>query len=790
MRPEEQWPGRDDDRQRQHGDLASLNARAPRLVVDNQSRNLPGLPQPQPIDAEWQEVPTEDGGVVIRMGGPELLEMDGEDEEQAGDYDAEFYKNLAEVMSDSDLALVAEELLDGIEADIQSRSVWMGNYERGMAILGLEQKAPKGEATGEGVSVVDHPLLLEATILHQSNASAELLPSAGPVKIDNSGQETAITDADADQLEKDMNRYLTVHRPEYYPDTERMLFQHGFGGMGIKKLFHCPLRRASVSDAVEPGDFIVSNNAKSIDNCERKTHRIKMRPALMKRMMFVGAYRDTDLVTPTDDLTLIERKTANIHGIQPNNTRQQDTEHTVYECCCEIDMPGDRHKERGETTGLPRPYIVTIDKDSRKVLEIRRNWVDGDDLFTERRRFVVYQYVPMFGFYASGLLTILGNTTSALTAGWRIMLDKGMFSNFPGGMYAKNGDRQLDNNFRAAPGEFVGVDIGGSDDIRKVVAPYPYTEPGPSTQAFFEHVETTGQRVGSTANIPVAEGKADAPVGTMLAALEQTAKMISAVHRRAHQAQSLEFQILLELIREKPEDFIKYFERDGFWTVQKLIQALDNYSLIPRADPNTPTQMHRLLKMMAVKQLEQLAPDRYNGQKVDELILRTLGIEDPEELFAPPAAPGQLPPDPTMAVAGMVAQTEQMKAQSKERIEQGKGQLKLVELQAKQQTEAQKLAAQAELQRQKDEAATERELLKGAMQAEQQGADQMHQAQQAGSDREFQHAQGAVQREHDAEAAERDRAHQSSEGQASRQQAVQLAKMKPKPGGAGKPKGK
>lgn len=757
MRPEERWPGRDfDDRTAQ---IPSMTARPPRLAASEGQNVLPGLPAPRAADAEWQEIPTDDGGVVIRMGGPELLE-DDEDEDEEG-YDAEFYENLADGMEEADLSLVAEELLEGIETDIQSNAVWMGNYQRGMSILGIEQKQPRSEATGEGVSQVDHPLLLEATVMYQCNASAELLPAAGPVKLDNGGQETAITDEDAQQLERDMNEYLTVHRPEYYPDTERMIFQQGFGGMGFKKIFHCPLRRAPVSDSIQPGDLIVTNTATSLENAARKTHRIRMRPALMKRMQYVGAYRDVELQTPTDNVTGIEQKTANIQGIKPTTDRQQDTDHTVYECSCEVDMPGDRHMERGKATGLPRPYIVTIERDSRQILEIRRNWVDGDDLFTERRRFVAYQFVPMFGFYATGLLGILGNTTSALTAGWRIMIDAGMFGNFPGGMYARQGDRQLDNNFRAAPGEFVPVDISGSDDIYKVIMPYPYKEPGPATQQLFKDVGETGQRVGGTANIPVAEGRADAPVGTTLAALEQVSKMVSAVHRRSHQAQSVEFQILLELIREKPEDFIKYFEREGFWTVERLNRALENYSLIPRADPNTPTQMHRIIKMMALKQLQQLSPDMYDGKKVDERILRVLGVDDPQELFAPPAAPGALPPDPTLAVAGIVRETEMAKTASKERIETQKGQLKLVELKTKEQIEAGKIAAAREknetqlaIAGQKEEAATGREVFKAGTQLEGKALDHAH--------------------------AER-------EGAAGREKDERIAKMKPKPQPGKKP---
>jgi hypothetical protein len=182
----------------------------------------------------------------------------------------------------------------------------------------------------------------------------------------------------------------------------------------------------------------------------------------------------------------------------------------------------------------------------------------------------------------------------------------------------------------------------------------------------------------------------------MLAALEQVSKMLSAVHRRSHQAQSVEFQVLLELIREKPEDFVKFFEKDGFWTVERLRRAMDNWALIPRADPNTPTQMHRIIKMMALKQLEQLSPDRYNGRAIDERILRVLGIDDPQELFAPPAAPGALPPDPTLAVAGIVRDTKMAEIQARQQAEAGKAQLKLVEIKSKEQIEAEKRAIDAQ----------------------------------------------------------------------------------------------
>jgi hypothetical protein len=720
-------------------------------------------PAAEPIDTDYEEIETADGGVIIRFGGPELLTRE---EDEPEDEDDVFYDNIAEHMNESDLALIAEELLQGVEADIQSRRVWMGNYERGMSLLGTEVKQPRGDASGEGVSQVDHPVLLETCIMFHSNALAEMLPATGPVKIDNQGKETAITDAQATKLEKAFNRYLTKKRPEYYPDTDQMFFQWGYGGTTFKKVFHCPLRRAPVSDSIAPGDFIVSNDAKSLSDVARKTHRTKMRQSVMARMMHVGAYRRIDLITPADNITEIERKTKSIAGIKPNSDRVEDAEYTVYEVCCELDMPGDLHMEKGKPTGLPRPYIVTIEHDSRAVLEIRRNWRNGDENFTERRRFIAYRFIPMFGFYATGLLGVLANTTSALTAAWRIMLDNGMFANFPGFLYAKQGDRQMDNNFRVAPGEGAGVDIGGSEDIRQSIMSLPYKEFGPAFPAFVKDVGDTAARVGGTANAPFAEGKADAPVGTTLAMLEQAAKMISAVHMRGHQSQSEEFEVLIELIREDPDSFVRVFaDDDEPWEKQELLDAIDNYKLVPVADPNTPTQMHRLLKAQGVVMMADRAPERYNGYEVDKYALTVMGVEDPERFFAPPPPPDAMPADPSLAIAQTVAQTKIADTQARERIAQQNNEVKLLDIASRKQIAGINAEVKlADIDQRTDDAEQDRT---------QHGALELYKAQQTD------------------EQAEADRQHQAAEGEASRESSVKLAKMKPKPAsGGGKPKGK
>lgn len=643
-------------------------------------------------------IPQADGGVVIQFA-PRV-------DRNAANDDDDFYANIAEDIDASVLASIAWQLLDGIQSDDTSRTQWISDRTRGLDLLAIKVEAPRGDvgaagAPMEGMATVRHPLLLEACIRYQANAKRELLPASGPIKIKNVGLGTAERDNLADQLEEDLNRYLTEFAPEYYPDTDRMFFDVGFSGMAFKKIFHCPVRRRPVSETVPAKDLIVSNDATDLRSATRVTHQITMTKAQLKRMQFVGAYRDVQLMHPDNGaLNRVTLKQGNVQGIDKTSHRPQDIPYTLYESYVLWDIPGFEHRdEDGEPTGLPMPWRITVDKTSRQVLEVRRNWTENaDDTFEPRRVFVAYPFVPMFGFYATGLLHILGNTTTAVTGAWRILLDSGMFANFPGFLYAKSGGRQDDLNFRVAPGSGAAVDLSGADDIRKTIMPLPYgTQHMAPTMALVDNIIATGQRVGGTAEMisPDATSK-NQPVGTTMALIEQAAVTVSAVHERNYVSQSQEFQMLLDLFREDPQSLFKFLERDGKWTLETLTAALETYSLVPVADPNTPTHVHRIMKNTTLKQLQQATPGIYNAKAVDERILRAMRIDDPESLFLPPAPPGAPPPDPAVVIAEATKQVKLAEIQSKQQIEQMRlqhasvvdelnGKLKLMEIQLRKQ---------------------------------------------------------------------------------------------------------
>jgi hypothetical protein len=659
-------------------------------------------------DTGTTQIPLADGSVEVSLGPPPLKQRN------SGDAD-KFNANLAEHLSDGTLSQIAEKLLLGIEQDDQSRSKWLDNLSNGISLLGLEVKQPRGAAASggnpqEGTSTVDHPLLLEAVLRFQANARGELLPSDGPVKVRNDGEGNSLAAQLATALEKDLNHYLTKTAKEYVPDTDRMLLMLGFCGISFKKGYHDPIKRRPVIASIDAKDLIVSNAATDVDGCGRVTHRIMMRPSLIKRMQLVGAYRDIYL-SPLSSVPVmanaVDNKINQVQGIAPANyIEPDDQEREFYECYCEIEIPGFEHELDGEETGLPLPYKVVIDKESRQILEIRRNWDEDDEFCMPLNRIVAYMFIPGFGFYGIGLLNILGNATKAVTACWRLMIDAGMFANFPGFLYLKAFAKQLTNQFRVAPGSGLAVDTTGND-IRTAVMPLPYKEASAVFIQMTESIVTTAQRVGGTAELQVGEGKQDAPVGTTLAMIEQATKLISAVHKRLHHSQSVEFSMLKELLMEDPAALWRHnkkskvlkalMQQTGQQQIADqqeqaeerhramFIAALNDCELVPRADPNTSSQTERYLKVVAMRQMAMTNP-QIDMNKVDQFAFQVMGIDDGDQFFKPPPDPSQMQPSPeemTARATMLAAQARIQEAQTKAADAQAQAQASQAELASK-----------------------------------------------------------------------------------------------------------
>lgn len=606
--------------------------------------------------------------------------------------------NLAEYIEEGELGRIAEDLLLGIQQDDTSRSDWLETRAKGIRLLGLKMEDPKSGADSsigiEGQSSVRHPLLLEAVLRFQANARGEMLPASGPVKVSDKLREDGTNDTLAEALEEDLNYYLTTTASEYYPDTDRLLFYVGFGGCGFKKVYFCPIRQRPVSESIDAKDLIVSDAATDMRNSRRVTHQIVMRPSVMKRMQIAGAYRDVDLGTPNpSSLNAVDSEIANTQGIDPATALlEADRDFTIYECYCELNISGFEDKKKGGgVTGLALPYRVVIDKDSRKILEVRRNWREDDETKSAKICFVKYSYVPGLGFYDIGLVHILGNTTNALTAAWREMLDAGMYANFPGFIYRKGAGRQNTVDFRVSPGGGIPFDTQDKP-IGESIMPLPYKDIGPAFAQFIDGIAQTGQRIGGTAEVSIGEGKQDAPVGTTLALIEQATKVEGAVHKRLHAAQAEEFQLLKECFRENPDSFVKSAKGTMQWDANKFVAALDDASIVPMADPNTPSHMHRLMKAQGLVQLDKAYPGTLNSKEVVQRVMAMMGVDDAEGLMAG----GAPPPNPEVMKGMAELQLKSKQQDADAQNDQAELALKAKAIQIKQQDSQTKNAMEAQ----------------------------------------------------------------------------------------------
>jgi hypothetical protein len=646
-----------------------------KVVVDNDDTNVHVDPETGTV-IERQD----DGGALVHL-----------DERRPGvdKDDDEWFKNLADDMDGVQLGVIANDLFSAIEADNKSRDEALETRARGFDLLGIKLEKPSSSiAEGEvpGMSRVTNPMMLEAILKGWANSQAELLPASGPCKIKDDGNETKAEDDLAEALERGMNHYMTVTAKEYYPDTSHMLLWGTYyGGSGFKKIYRCPMKRRPTSESVDMKDLIVSDTTKDFASCSRITHQIPMRPSVMKRMKLLKVYREVTQTQPNPQPSVVDEKIANIQGTEARPSRPEDQPYTIWECQCELDIP-EYAPGKFKNEGIPIPYLVTMDKDSRDILSITRDWEEEDEECCRMEMYVKYPYVPGPGFYGTGMLGILGNSSAAMTAAWREALDAGMYASFPAGLIAKLGGRQNTNTFRLSPGQYEPVETNGMP-IDHIVAPMPYRDVTPGLMAMIDKITEQSRALGASAEVSSGEGLQNIPVGTMLAQIEQATKVMAAAHKGMHTAQGEEIRLLVKLFRRNPEDFWinnKECPKD-YWDEVKLMQALDNCELVPVSDPNIPSHIHRVAKALGLVQLSAM-PQFAPRLDPDEVLRRVLAAmrEDPIGLVVQ-APPQQTSPEDQAKLLTAQAKIQdvnvkQGKLQADAQGDQSKDTLKQIEL--------------------------------------------------------------------------------------------------------------
>ena len=571
----------------------------------------------------------EENPIEVLIGGLDVQEEDLDEE------DGQFDENLAEHMSAGDLAMIAGDILGDIDADISSRKDWMQTYVDGLELLGL--KIEMRSEPWEGACGVYHPLMSEALVKFQAETVMETIPAAGPVKTVVVGRETVEKLAAADRVQKDMNYQIMEKMPEFRPEHERMCWGLGLSGNAFKKVYYDPNLERQVSLFVPAEDLIVPYGASDLRSAERVTHVMRKTKNELRKLQIAGFYLDVELGDPVTAFDEVEKKIAEKMGF----TATSDDRFKLCETQVNLDLPGFEHKdENGEPTGIALPYIVTIEKGTQTVLAIRRNWRPEDETFQKRNHFVHYGYVPGFGFYCFGLIHLVGAFAKSGTSIIRQLVDAGTLSNLPGG-FKTRGLRVKGDDTPIAPGEFRDVDVP-SGVLKDNILPLPYKEPSQVLYSLLGTIVEEGRRFASAADLKIADMSANTPVGTTLAILERTLKVMSAVQARVHYSMKQELQLLRDIIRDyTPPDYS--YEPDVGDRFAKQ-SDYDNVDVIPVSDPNAATMSQKVVQYQAVLQLAQQAPQIYDMPQLHRQMLDVLGIKNAKKLVK--LENDQMPEDP------------------------------------------------------------------------------------------------------------------------------------------------
>jgi len=550
------------------------------------------------------------------------LEIDLEPKEPSDD---DFDANLAEYISEKELVQIVGDLLSDFEDDISSRKDWMQTYVDGLELLGM--KIEERMEPWPGACGVYHPLLSEALVKFQAETIMETFPAQGPVKTQIIGKETPEKKDAATRVQDDMNYQLTDVMTEFRPEHERMIWGLGLAGNAFKKVYFDPALNRQVSMFIPAEDIVVPYGASNLETSPRVTHVMRKTENEVKRLQYAGFYRDIDLGEPSNTFDEVEKKIAEKMGFQATS----DDRYKLLEMHVDLDLPGyEDEDEDGEPTGIALPYVVTLEKGSMEVLSIRRNWNPEDKNKQKRNHFVHYGYVPGFGFYCFGLIHLVGAFAKSGTALIRQLVDAGTLSNLPGG-FKTRGLRVKGDDTPIAPGEWRDVDVP-SGVMKDNILPLPYKEPSQVLYSLLGTIVEEGRRFASAADMKVADMSGQAPVGTTLAILERTLKVMSAVQARVHYSMKQELKLLKTIIADYTPEEYNYEPVEGSSRAKK--SDYDCCEVIPVSDPNAATMAQKIVQYQAVLQLAQQAPQIYNMPQLHRQMLEVLGIQNASKLVA------------------------------------------------------------------------------------------------------------------------------------------------------------
>ena len=596
---------------------------------------LPMVPEQQAA-VEMTEMPTDPGVFEFNDGSAVIGEY--EDPEEIVP-EIPFDGNLAEVMEESALGRISSDLVGSILDDLSSRQDWEDTYKKGIEFLGM-QTEDRTEPFA-GASGVIHPLLAESVTQFQAQAYRELLPASGPVRAQVIGAQNEMLVKQAERVKDYMNYMITYEMEEYDPELDQMLFYLPVIGSTFKKIYFDPLKQRAVSKFIHAEDLIVPYGATDLASSPRITHRISMDSNEVRKLQLAGFYSDIEI--PEDgyggsDSDEVTESIDDVQGVHPSNASR---DLTLYEVHTSLDLEG--FEDVGmdqEQTGLKLPYIITILEDNNEILSIRRNYDEIEPMKRQKQYFVHYKFLPGLGFYGLGLTHMIGGLAQASTSILRQLIDAGTLANLPAGFKAR-GARIRNDDEPLQPGEFRDIDVVGGD-LRGSLMPLPFKEPSGTLYNLLGTLVDAGRRFASMADLKIGEMGGETPVGTTMAIMERGTKVMSAIHKRLHYSQKIEFKLLSKIFGEG----LQSYPYAPSMEVGPEIKAQDfdrRVDVLPASDPNIFSMSQRIALAQSELQLVQSNPEIHGGPQglyqAYRKMYEALGVTNIEAILPPPPPP-------------------------------------------------------------------------------------------------------------------------------------------------------
>jgi hypothetical protein len=575
----------------------------------------------------------EDGSTIYEVGASEI----------EPNSDNSFYANLAEDMTDSSRHKLSTYLLEQIDEDIEARKDWLTSVQKVKEYLGFSLEDLKDIPFAQSTRTFD-TTLSTALIRFYATTRAELLPQSGPAGFKIRGEVSEELEKKGELIRNWLNYFLTVKDYAYYSDFERFLLYLGLYGSGFKKVYYDKLSNKPISRFIMPEDFVIDGDCTSVLESERLTHilHLSKREIILKQQS--GIYRECELpylkgidASDEDDDTDNKKK----DGIDLSAYTKQSL-FAIYEVHTYLNLEDfTDSSDSKNSTEVPLPYVVTIDKISKEILAIRRNWDEQDEERKRTNYFVQYNYLPGFGVYGIGLAHLLGSNAITLTKLLRQLVDAGSFKNLPGGLRTK-GFKQQNNDLIVGPGEFVEIDTGGVP-LSEAFMPLPYSEPSQTLRELRLEIVDQCRELGSTSELGMLDSKEDIPTGTMLAALENNNRIQSAVLRSIHHSLSYELQLIEKLFRDTLE-----YEEFSFGNSNSVISSedfIDEVKIIPVSDPSTNSKIQKIIKAQEVLRTAEASPDLHNMKEVLRINYEAQGLSSEEiDKILPADEEQEMPP--------------------------------------------------------------------------------------------------------------------------------------------------